>query len=77
MKNQTFRASKIAGVFTIVGASVGNAYAALPVAATTAFTDVQTDGLALIDLAWPLAIALTTGAIILGLFKKFAKKAAS
>ena len=55
----------------------GSAMAALPVAATTAFTDIQTDGLALIDLAWPLAIALTTGVIVMGLFKKFAKKAAS
>lgn len=55
----------------------GVTFAALPTAATTAFTDVQTDGLALIDLAWPLAIALTSAVIILSLFKKYAKKAAS
>ncbi len=77
MKNQKRVIAKTVGLMAVVSGSVGTAYAALPVAATTAFTDVQTDGLALIDLAWPLAIALTSGAIILGLFKKFAKKAAS
>jgi hypothetical protein len=53
------------------------ASAVLPVAATTAFTEIQTDGLALIDLAWPLVIAFTTGMIILALFKRIARKAAS
>jgi hypothetical protein len=53
------------------------ASAALPAAATTAFTAIQTDGLALIDLAWPLVIAFTTGMIILALFKRIARKAAS
>lgn len=76
-KQNTFRATKVAGVFTVVAASAGNAFAALPPAASTAFSDVQTDGLALIDLAWPLAIALTSATIVLGLFKKYAKKAAS
>ncbi|MEX1228351.1 MAG: major coat protein [Marinobacter sp.] len=77
MNKQTFVATKIAGVFTVVAASVGNVYAALPLGAATAFTQIQTDGLELIDLAWPLAIALTSAVIVLGLFKKFAKKAAS
>lgn len=72
-----FRMTKIAGVVTAIAAIPMQASAALPTGATTAFTEIQTDGLALIDLAWPLAIALTTGVIVMGLFKKFAKKAAS
>ena len=72
-----FRMTKVAGVVTAIAAIPMQASAALPVAATTAFTDIQTDGLALIDLARPLAIALTTSVIVMGLFKKFAKKAAS
>jgi hypothetical protein len=58
------------------GAAVsGVASAALPAGATTAFTALQTDGLALIDAAWPVATAVTVGFIILGLFKKAANKA--
>jgi hypothetical protein len=79
--NQTIRMVKQNGVYaSVLTAGVAlssNAFAALPTAASTAFTEVQTDGLALIDLAWPLAIALTSAVIVLGLFKKFAKKAAS
>lgn len=52
----------------------GTASAALPVGATTAFTDVQTDALALIDLAWPAVIAVVSGFIVLRLFKKAANK---
>lgn len=58
----------------VVLVSSGVANAALPVGATTAFTDVQTDALALIDLAWPAVIAVTTGFIILKLFKKATNK---
>jgi hypothetical protein len=54
---------------------VQSASAALPAAATTAFAEVQTDGLALIDLAWPVVIAITSAFIIIKLFKKAANKA--
>jgi hypothetical protein len=66
-----------ASVLTAGVALSSNASAELPTAATTAFSAIQTDGLALIDLAWPLAIALTSAVIVLSLFKKFARKAAS
>lgn len=56
---------------------VASAHAALPEGATTAFTTIQTDGLALVDLAWPVLIAITGAFIIMGLFKKAANKAAS
>jgi hypothetical protein len=51
-------------------------FAALPTAATDALTTVQTDGLALIAAAWPVVAALVGGMILIGLFKKVAKRAA-
>lgn len=48
--------------------------AALPVSATTALTDVQTDGLALIDAVWPVVAAITIGFVILKLFKRGVNK---
>ena len=60
---------------SVVAGSVvlsGSAFAVLPDGATAAFSTVQTD--ALVDLAWPAVIAVTTGFIILKLFKKAANK---
>jgi len=54
---------------------VGSANAALPAAATTAFTSLQTDGLALVDLAWTAAVPITIAFIILRMFKKAAASA--
>jgi hypothetical protein len=71
-----FRMTKVAGIVTAVSMIPLSASAALPTAATTAFTSIMDDGLALVDLAWPLAIALTSAVIVIGLFKKYAKKAA-
>jgi len=51
------------------------AHAALPVAATTAFTDLKTDALALVDLAWTAAIPITIAFIILGMFRRAASSA--
>lgn len=67
---------KIGVGFVALTASAAS-LAELPSAATGAFTAVQTDALALIDLAWPVAVAVTGGFIILGLFKKAARRAAS
>lgn len=53
-----------------------SANAALNLGVATAFTALQTDGLALIDLAWPVITALTVAFIIISLFKKAASKAA-
>lgn len=52
-----------------------DAFAALPTAATTAFTALQSDAEDLIDATWPVAIAVTVGFIILGLFKRAARSA--
>jgi len=56
-------------------ASVGVSEAALNAGVGTGFTALQTDALALIDLVWPVTIAVTVAFIILGLFKKAAGKA--
>ena len=56
--------------------SIQSAEAALNAGVASAFTSLQTDGLALVDLAWPVITALTVAFIIIGLFKKAANKAA-
>jgi hypothetical protein len=72
MKNIRTRIAQsvVAGSVALSGA----AFAELPTGATTAFSAVQTDALALVDLAWPAVIAVTSGFIILKLFKKAANK---
>lgn len=59
-----------------VGAALApfSAMAALPDGAETAFTTLQTDALALVDLAWPAVIAVTVAFIIIKMFKKAAGK---
>jgi len=69
------KSQKIVAVFAIGAASAGNAMAALPTSATTAFTDLQTDALALVDLAWTAAIPITIAFVILGMFKRAAYSA--
>jgi len=61
------------GVAAVVG-MVGSAHAALPTAIGTELTSVQTDGLALADLVWPVLIALFGATLIMKLFKRFASK---
>lgn len=60
----------LVGTGLAVGSGVASA--ALPTAASTAFTTLQADVLDLIDLAWPAAIAITVGFIILRMFKRAA-----
>lgn len=64
----------ILGLMVALG-TVSVSMAALPVAATTAFTDLQTDALALVDLAWTALIPITIAFIILRLFKRAASTA--
>jgi hypothetical protein len=64
----------LATLLLAVGA-VASAEAALNAGVSTAFSTIQTDGLALIDLAWPVVIAVTVAFIMIRLFKKAAAKA--
>ncbi len=52
----------------------GAANAALPTAATDAITAIQTDGTAMIEAGWPVAVAIFGGLIIIKLFKKVLTK---
>ena len=50
------------------------AEAALPAVVGTTLTGIQTDGLALIDLIWPVVGAVTGGFILFKLFKRGSSK---
>lgn len=54
---------------------VANAQAALPTEATAAFTEVLSDGKEMVGLAWPVAVAITGGFILIKIFKKGISKA--
>lgn len=74
MKNiRTRIAQSVVAGSAVVSGSVFAASDA-PSGAAAAFAQVQSEALALIDLAWPVVIAVTTGFIILKLFKKAANK---
>lgn len=64
------------GAVVAAGASLVavQAHAALPAAATSAFNDLMTDGLSLIDLVWPVVGAITVGFVLITLFKRGASK---
>lgn len=64
------------GAVVAAGASLVavQAHAALPAAATSAFNDLKTDGLSLIDLVWPVVGAITVGFVLITLFKRGASK---
>lgn len=70
---------KAAATVTAAGAialsSVTSAYAALPTAVGTAFTDLLTDINSLIDLAWTVVVPVTIAFIIIGMFKRSAYSA--
>jgi hypothetical protein len=74
MKTKKLKLIQLAAI-AAGGIASGVASAALPTGATAAFTALETDGMALIDAAWPVVTALTVGFIIIGLFKKAAAKA--
>lgn len=57
----------IGGVLLAVA---GTSFAALPAVVGTTMTGIQTDGLALIDLVWPVVGAVTGGFILFRIFKR-------
>lgn len=52
-----------------------SAQAAIPAEATTAMTEVATDGAAMVGLGWAVAVAVTGGLVLIGIFKKTVNKA--
>lgn len=66
---------KLAAVIVAgISAAATVAQAALPAAAETAMTAVQTDGLLMVDEVWPVVGAITTAFILIKLFKRGASK---
>jgi hypothetical protein len=49
-----------------------SAFSALPAAVGTAFTALQTDAMALIDLAWTVVVPVTIAFVILRMFRRAA-----
>lgn len=65
-----FKTVIVTGVTGTVAMIGSVASAAVPVAASTALTDLSTDGLAMIDLIWPVVAAITIGFVLIRLFKR-------
>jgi hypothetical protein len=75
---KTYLLKTIGVFFTVVTLFFGVttvSNAALPAGVTTGFTTLNTDAMALIDLAWDVAIPIAVAFIILKLFKKAASSA--
>ena len=66
---------KIGVISALALGAVGSANAALPAIVGTSITSFQTDALALIDLGWPLLVAVFGGMVFMKLFKKVGSKA--
>lgn len=72
MMKSFVRNAAAGGVLAV--ASIGSAFAALPTGVTDAFADVKTDGLALVDLAWPAIAAIFGAMLVIKLFKRVGNK---
>lgn len=70
---QKYKAAVLTAVLSVF--AMASAHAELPAAAAGAFTATQTDGLALIDLAWPVMAAIVGGFVLLRLAKRAIKSA--
>lgn len=64
----------IAGTAFLVTLFTGVANAALDPAVTQAYTDVETDGLALLGLAWPVIAVFVGAFVVIKLFKRTTAK---
>lgn len=67
---------RIIGAFVAMFGALfaGVASADLPAAISTELATIQSDGLALADLVWPVVIALVGATVLMKLFKRFASK---
>lgn len=59
----------------VLSAFAGLASAAVPVAATAALASVETDGMAMVDLLWPVVAAFALAWALIKIFKKGVSKA--
>lgn len=64
----------VAGVAAVAVAGIGSAVAAIPAIVGTTLTGVQTDGLAMIDLVWPVVVTIFGGMLLINIFKRAGSK---
>lgn len=64
----------VVGVAAVTVAGIGSAVAAIPAIVGTTLTGVQTDGLAMIDLVWPVVVTIFGGILLITLFKRAGSK---
>jgi hypothetical protein len=69
-----FLKNRLAVILVGFLASVGSVSAALPLVVGTTMTGIQADGLALIDLVWPVVGAIVGGFLLIKIFKRGAAK---
>jgi len=55
-------------------AAAGSAMATIPAIVGTTLTGVQTDGLAMIDLVWPVVVTIFGGMLLINIFKRAGSK---
>jgi len=72
MKKSSFRNKAI--LTTAIMTASGLANATLPTGIATGLSTIQTDALALFDLAWPVVLAVFGGGILFKLFKRAGNK---
>lgn len=73
---QLFSSAKTAKVAVVASAvaAVSSAHAELPAVIGTTLTTVQSDGLAMADLVWPVVGAIFGAVLLFKLFKRFGNK---
>lgn len=69
LRNKVAAASAVVGGLAATGAN-----AEVPTAASNAFTTLSTDGLAMVELAWPVLAGLTGAFLLIKIFKRAAGK---
>ena len=60
--------------FAMCSLVAANAMAALPAALSTAVSGIQTDAEAMIELVWPVVLAVFGGLVLIKLFKRAGSK---
>lgn len=61
-------------ILALLGLSITSAYATLPAVVGTTLDGIETDGLALIDLVWPVVGSIVGGFILIKIFKRGTSK---
>ena len=64
----------ILGAGSTAALLAGSASAELPAGVSTAMTAIQTDALAMVDLAWPVVTAITVAFVLFKIFKRVVAK---